>query len=115
MSETGMFDGPFFGVFGAWFNVDLIDLTNAKEVKTTAGVCASDLMKKYPNPDKLIAELQDTLAHWNSNTVTPFMNATDTDWLFDQETEQVLKDIISEIIEGLIFFRKGGTPELRRT
>jgi hypothetical protein len=109
MNDTVILDRQFLLVFCAWFNVDLIDLTDAEEVKNTAGVCASDLMKQHPDPDKLIADLTRALAQWNPSIAMQFIKATNTDWLFDEETEQILKGIVSTIIEGLVYFRKIGT------
>ena len=99
--NTAQLDSKFFTIFGAWFNVDLIDLNDRREVMRTAGVCASDLMKHVPDTQDLIHRLSVTLSNWNSKIVLQFINATDTDWLYNQETEQQLKEVLREIVRSL--------------
>lgn len=106
MDQDIKIDPKFFNVFGAWFNVDLIDLDDLQEVRSVAGTCASDLSKQIPDLDTLIADLSRMLEQWNPQIVMQFMNVTDVDWLFSEQTEQTLKYVIAEVITGLRYFRQ---------
>lgn len=96
----------FFTVFSAWFDADLIDLDDDKEVKIAAGICASDLNKQVTNLNKLISELQEVVDSWDPALIMLFINAARTDWLADEELENSLKHILEEIIKGLKHFQQ---------
>jgi hypothetical protein len=106
MDERGaQWEARFFLIFGAWFNVDLVDLRDRAVVMQTARVCAADLAKEIPDPQQLVNHLSSMLSSWHSQIALHFIEATDTDWLFDKETEQLLQDILKEIIATLRTFQ----------
>jgi len=96
-----MLDAAFLNTFGAWFNVDLIDIRDAQEVEDAARACAVDYKTNIAEPEKLIAQLTKALETWEPKTVMEFIRATDVDWLFDAETERRLKEILVIIIDEL--------------
>lgn len=106
MSEFVTSDQQFLSVFGAWFTVDDIDLRDCKVLKSRAGVCASDLAKKYPDIDRLIGDLLRTLDNWSPQIAMEFVDATNVDWLFDDATEEILRDILREVVDALRYFRE---------
>jgi hypothetical protein len=96
-----MLDSNFYLVFGAWFNVDLINLSDSEEVEGNARTCAVDLINKSFDPGKLIAELTEVLDTWELGTIMKFIRASDVDWKYDKKTEQILKEVISIMIDEL--------------
>jgi len=98
-----MLDPAFLNIFGAWFNVDLIDLRDSQAVEDAARACAVDFRTNLPASEQLITQLTKVLETWDPKTVMEFIDATDVDWFFDVETEQKLKEIIAIIIDELGF------------
>lgn len=98
-------DQNFFHIFGTWFNSDVIDLDNSQEVENAARACAGDLKRSHFNLENLIAQLTKALDTWEPQTIIKVINATDVDWYSDQDTEQILKDILSIIIDELKYYQ----------
>ena len=92
-------DTIFFDVFGAWFNVDLIDIDDPDELEKLAMACAADLRFRVADTAGLIASLKICAA--SEILDVKFSDATDVDWNFDERTQNILKTIISSIIEEL--------------
>ena len=99
-------DPIFFEVFAAWFNVDVIDLDDPRDLQRAASLCASSLSTRIPDLDALIRDLSRFLDEWHPKRVIPFIEATYTNWFFDEQTECSLRYIITEIIEGLKYHRR---------
>jgi hypothetical protein len=104
MGNKSGIDPLFFDVIASWFNVDLIDLNDKKELDNTINVAAADLNRNCKDIDCLIAQLENALSDWNSNVVMDFIKATDVDWLFDNNTEEQLKSIVIGLINALNYF-----------
>jgi hypothetical protein len=96
-----MLEPEFFTVFDAWFNADVINLSDSQEVEHTARICAADLKNKIHDLENLIDHLTILLEIWEPKAMMEFVNATDADWLHDAETEQILKKILRIIIAEL--------------
>jgi hypothetical protein len=104
-----MIDPAFLNIFGAWFNVDLIDLGDSQAVEDAARACAVDFRTNLSASEQLITQLTNVLETWDTKTVMEFIHATDVDWFFNVETEQKLKEIIAIIIDELRFHDKNQT------
>ena|SRR5262245_25586536 len=98
-----MIDPAFLNIFGAWFNVDLIDLSDSQAVEDAARACAVDFRTNLAASEQLITQLTKVLETWDTKSVMEFIHATDVDWFFNVETEQKLKEIITIIIDELRF------------
>ena len=105
-------DPAFFQVFGAYFDSDLIDLDNTKQLQEDAGFCASALSQRISDLDTLIEALSEFLDEWDTKVVLRLIAVTTTDWFFDEQTEKSLRFIITEIIEGLKFFKANLTSKI---
>jgi hypothetical protein len=105
MSREIEIDPVFFVVFDAWFNCDVIDLSNADAIRDATNACACDAIGQISDLDTLISGLSAVLGRWNHHDVLQFINATDTDWLFDERTEQILKGAIADIVKELKDYR----------
>jgi hypothetical protein len=99
-------DPVFFEVFAAWFNVDVIDLNHTKQLQKDADGCASTLSQRIDDLTPLISDLSQFLQEWDATVVLKLIEVTNTDWFFDAQTEDALKYIITEIIEGMKFYRR---------
>ncbi|MBO0720502.1 MAG: hypothetical protein J2P41_06760 [Blastocatellia bacterium] len=96
-----MLDSNFYLVFGGWFIVDDIDLSNSEEVEDNARTCAVDLINKLYDPGKLIADLTEVLDKWEPETIRKFIRASNIDWKYDKKTEDILRDVINIMIDEL--------------
>lgn len=96
-------DDTFFRVFTAWFHSDLLPDSDAEIVKL-AGVCASDLHNKRCDLAGIKNDLEAMIANWNTRDAVPFIKATTTDWLADNETEELLRKILRQLIADLGYF-----------
>ena len=105
MSREIEIDPVFFNVFGAWFNSDLIDLSNTEAIRDATNACVCDAVRQISDLDTLISGLSAILERWNHRDVLQFINATDTDWLFDERTEQTLKGGVTDIVKELNDYR----------
>jgi hypothetical protein len=99
MSREIEIDPEFLNIFDLYFNCDLIDLSDPAAIRDATDFCATDSIIKIKDLDALISALSDVLKHWNPHTVMQFIDTTNTDWLFDKQTEQTLKVIVSEITQ----------------
>ena len=88
----------FASSFGCWFNSDLIDISNYSENISLAGIVVADLMKKGISSQEVVNLLNYALRHWNPKIVDEFSNASDGDWSFSADTENLLKHILQEMI-----------------
>ena len=101
MSTDDTLPSPtFLRVFGHWFNVDLINLSDDGEVTSAAGTVAADLLQEGETADEIAASVAEVLAQWSPATATAFIEATDVDWLADEATEEQLKSILAEVAEA---------------
>src|SRR5262245_48019148 len=98
-------DQDFFHIFDTWFNCDVIDLYDSQEVESAARACAGELNRSHFDLENLIAQLTKVLETWDPQIIMKFINATNVDWFFDQKTEQILKEILSIIIDELKYYR----------
>jgi hypothetical protein len=81
----------------SWLNVDVVDWQSPQFVDdAVAGI----LCGLYPlsNPERAVLKctMIRMLSEWTA-TITWFMRATDVDWTFDAEMEQVLKEIVTKL------------------
>ena len=102
MSTDDALPSPeFLRVFGTWFEVDLIDLSDDAEVKSTAGSVAADLLRQDETADEIAAAVSEMLAEWGPDTAAAFVDASGVDWLADEASEEQLKSILSDIAEAV--------------
>lgn len=88
----------FANSFNCWFNSDLIDLSDRAGTISLAGTVVADLMQKGTPAQEIIRPLTEALAHWGPSVVAEFSNASDGDWSFNADTENLLKDVVQEMI-----------------
>lgn len=55
-------------------------------------------MQKGMPAQEIIGPLTEALAHWGPAVVDEFSNASDGDWLFSADAENLLKDVVREMI-----------------
>ncbi len=96
-------DPVFFEEFTAWFHADLIDADDQEKLREAAHFCASALSQRA-NPDDLINYLSGFLKAWHQDMIMRCIEATDVDWLADEEEEGLLKYIVTEITDGLKYY-----------
>ena len=96
-------NNTFYLVFSAWFDSDLLPSSDA-EIINLAGICASDLHNKKQNLEGMADDLTRMLASWQSRDAMPFINASNTDWLFDDEMEQLLLKVLRQVVADLRYF-----------
>jgi hypothetical protein len=96
-------DDTFFRVFTAWFHCDLLPNDDAEIVKL-AGICASDLHNQKRNLEGIASDLQRLLANWQPKDAWPFSDASNTDWLADDEMEQLLLKTLEKLTKDLYYF-----------
>jgi hypothetical protein len=91
----------FFNIFDTWFNCDVVNIYDSREVENAARACAGDLRVNRFDLKNLIPELTKILETWEPKTIMKFIDATDIDWFFDEKTEQILKEILAIMINEL--------------
>jgi hypothetical protein len=105
MSREIEIDPVFLNVFCAWFNCDLIDLSNPEAIRDATTACVCDAVRQVSDLDALISGLSAILERWNHHNALQFINATNTDWSFDERTERILWGVITEIVKELRDYR----------
>jgi hypothetical protein len=98
-----MLNQEFFNVFTAWLHADVINFRDSQEVEDAARTCAADLKTRRFVLGDLIAELTRILETWELKDRMKFIDATD--WLYDAETDQILKNILAIMINDLKYYQ----------
>ena len=97
-THENLLSQSFASSFNCWFNSDLIDVSDHAEVIGLAGTVVADLMQKGTPAQEIIGPLTEALAHWGPAVVDEFSSASDGDWSFNADTENLLKDVVREMI-----------------
>jgi len=84
--------------FASSFNSGLIDASGHAGAISLAGTVAADLMQKGTPAQEIIGPLTEAPAHWGPAAVDEFSGASDGDWSFNADTENLLKDVVREMI-----------------
>lgn len=87
----------FFSIFSARFDADLIDITDKRALENGIRACAFDTLQRVEDVQAVVFYLERILENWNGQNIAPFIEATNLDWLFDDQTEQSLRFIIQAI------------------
>ena len=91
----------FLREFGAYFDVDVINISNPTSLDEDASACAGDYFRRQPDTQQLIFELKKFLISWDADTIQELKKCTCVDWQFSQEAENALKHILAKIISDL--------------
>lgn len=97
-ARSNLLSQDFAEAFICWFNSDLINIRNHAETISLAEEVVTSLVHKGTPPSAIIEPLTYALDHWSLEVIDEFSYASDTNWSFDADTENLLKDIIREMI-----------------
>lgn len=94
-------EDSILNVFSGWFDSDLVNVDNPQEVEDAAYSCAADLVRNIPDIGAVITRLTAMQDAWTPAIIGRFINAGLIDWLYDEPTEQTLKNVLVLIIAEL--------------
>lgn len=92
----------------ASLDADLIDLNAPEELEDAVYVAAANLCKN-PNIDlqDLTALLKQSLEGTDNNEFALLLTkATNVDWLYDEATEESMREVVATLLEGIEYYSK---------
>lgn len=84
--------------FAGRFDADSIDLNDQEDVMFLAEVVALDLLELGLAPAEICEPLQEALRVWTPEAINEFTAASNVNWEFSDEVEEMLKAVINRII-----------------
>lgn len=94
-AERWTIDPRYLRAFGTWFNVDLIESWDETWIAQTAATMASSCPG---DPEEIGAAFARALDGWSPEVVLSFVEASDVDWLADDEAEDRLRQVLSAAV-----------------